>query len=79
MDNKTRLYQIVSEVFDVSPSQLNPSSAKGELQGWDSLGTVNLINALEEGFSVQFDLLEIADLETISQVQDALLKKGVTF
>ena len=57
-----KLKEIMSLVFDVSTSDINDTTGPDDLDNWDSIGTINLITALEEEFEIEFEDEEILDL-----------------
>jgi acyl carrier protein len=72
------LYQIIRETFNLSGTYvLSNNMGLGSVQGWDSLGGINLINAIQEKFEVSFTLEEMAILNTIENIQKVLVEKGV--
>ncbi len=58
---------------------INKDSSSDTLNGWDSLGMVNLIIELEQIFKVKFDIFEIADLQNIKIIKKTLERKGINF
>lgn len=57
-----RLKEIMAAVFEVVPSDINESTASGDLEKWDSLHHMNLVAALEEAFEIEFDEEEMMAL-----------------
>lgn len=49
----------------------------GYIPGWDSLGGIMLINAIQSEFEVCFTLEEMTMLNTIESIQKVLIEKGV--
>jgi acyl carrier protein len=50
-----RVRQIVADVMRVPLADVTPASSPDSISSWDSIQHLNLILALEQGFSVQFD------------------------
>lgn len=44
----------------------------GDFEEWDSLGNFNLILAVESKYKIQFDIDELENLTSISQIQRAI-------
>ena len=59
--------QWIAEVFEESPGRITATTLRKEIPGWDSLGTLSLIAALDERFDIH---LSEQDIETIQGVAD---------
>lgn len=68
---------IIGEIFNVDPATLTDATSHDDIEGWDSFGMVNLIAELEQRFGVEFDLLEVAEFNTIGTIRLILIEKGV--
>jgi len=79
MDNQSKLFAAIAEVFNVSPSTINLDSSPDTINGWDSLGMVNLVSELEQVFSISFDILEIVEMHNVAIIQTILIEKGIKF
>jgi acyl carrier protein len=72
------LYRIIRETFNLSGTYvLSDNMGIGDVPGWDSLGGINLINAIQSEFDVSFTLEEMSMLNTIENIQKVLIEKGV--
>ena len=68
---------LVREVFELNDEfPLDDSAGAGTVPGWDSLGTLNLVSAAEEKFGVEFDLEDIAALNTVADLRRVLEKNS---
>tara|TARA_X000000368_G_scaffold395237_1_gene362519 strand:- start:820 stop:1062 length:243 start_codon:yes stop_codon:yes gene_type:complete len=79
MENKKKLFNILSKVFKIDLELVNLESTSDNIKGWDSLGMVNLIMEIEIAFNVKFDVLEIADLNSIEKIITNLESKNINF
>lgn len=79
MENKKKLFNIISKVFKIDLELINSESNSDNIKGWDSLGMVNLIMEIEIAFNVKFDVLEIADLNSIKKIINNLKSKNINF
>ena len=63
MDNqKVKILDIMSSVFEVELSTLNEDSSIDSIENWDSIRHLNLILALEEEFNITIPDEEVGDL-----------------
>ncbi len=71
-----RVRACLAQVFNLDPGSLGPDSSPDSVEGWDSLGQLNLIMALEEEFHVTFtddQSLQLRNFElVVSVVREAL-------
>lgn len=72
-----RLCELVAGVLKVAPDQIDPESGPLTLSQWDSFHHVHIIVTVEETFGVQLSPDEIVSLLSVSDIADALRKKGV--
>ncbi len=63
-----KLKEIMGLVFDVPTSDIDNTTGPDDLDNWDSIGTINLITALETEFDIEFEeeeLLEMLNFQLI--------------
>lgn len=58
-------------------ASINAQSALGSVPEWDSLGHFNLLLLVEQHYAVRFEPQELAELKSLADIQQALLRKGV--
>lgn len=73
----TRLLNLLSFVFSVPVDRIDENTSPENLTEWDSLGTVNLVEALEKEFKYTFSLEEIVRLQSVSAIDQILRNKGL--
>ena len=61
-----------------SDFEINNNHGPGEIEGWDSLGHVILINAIQKEFSISIDMDEMIEIENVSDIKKLLEKNGVS-
>jgi acyl carrier protein len=67
-----RLRKIFGQLFPVDPAALVDSDRRGELPGWDSLGHLDLVTALENEFQVSIDAERALEIETFGEARQVL-------
>ena len=70
-----KFYATLSALLGVPASELGPHSSRQTVQQWDSLKHMHLMLALEEAFGVEFDDLELAQLDNAQALLAALAQK----
>ncbi len=61
-DYKSRIYSVMSTVFEIPLTMLNEDSSSDTIETWDSLKHLTLILALEEEFSITIPDEEVGGL-----------------
>ena len=59
-------------------ASVNAQSALGSFPEWDSLGHFNLLLLVEQHYAVRFEPQELAELKSLTDIQQAPLRKGVS-
>lgn len=70
--------ELISLVRQQFPqASINEQSALGSFPEWDSLGHFNLLLLIEQHYAVRFEPDELAELKSLDDIRQALLRKGV--
>ena len=72
-----KLYQIISRVFNVDKSKINDESSPVDLEEWDSFNFYVLLDEIENGFDMKFDLDETLEIKKIGDIKKIFEKHGV--
>jgi len=72
-----RLQRVFAELFKVPPEKLTDALSPDSVKGWDSLGHLTLVNALEAEFEVTFEDGDLTDMDTVGHIKDVLRRRGV--
>jgi len=74
-----KLENIIRETLLLDETvEISDLSGPGVLQGWDSLGHVAIISALENTYGIAFELDEVMSIENVETLKKMLIKKGVS-
>lgn len=72
-----KIKQIMQQLFEVP--EITEDASFTSIEGWDSLNHLNLIQILEQTFSVTFETDEIIEMLDYKTIVDTLKKRGTTF
>ena len=72
-----KLYQIVSEVFNVELNKINDNTNPENLEEWDSFNFYVLLDEIEKEFDMKFDLDETLEIKKIGDFKKLLEKHGI--
>ena len=72
-----KLYQIVSEVFNVELNKINDDTSPENLEEWDSFNFYVLLDQIENKFNIKFDLDETLEIKKIGDFKKMFEKYGI--
>ncbi len=73
----SKLYEIMSTVFDIDISEINDQSSPETIERWDSFHGLALVDALEIEFGIQFTISEITDVKNTLDIKRHLKNHGI--
>jgi len=76
-DLKNRLFEVVAQVFGANQSEISIESDPDTIDGWDSVGHLNLMMAVEKAFEVKFKTDQITQLDSVEKIFNALQETGI--
>lgn len=71
---KKRLIKTVEQVFD-DANEIRLTAERTDVVGWDSLGNLRLMMAVEEEFDILFDEDDFEKMTSIKSLYEAVLAK----
>ncbi len=67
--------EVFRDVFDDEDIEVNDETTADDIEDWDSLEHINLVNAMEEEFGVKFTMGEIVALKNVGEMADLIISK----
>ena len=64
-------------MFNVEPSRINDETSSENLEEWDSFNFYVLLDEIENGFDMKFDLDETLEIKKIGDIKKIFEKHGV--
>lgn len=74
-DHTVKLIEIAATVFKVPVSKLSGNSSPENTPGWDSLGHMSFISAIEKSFSIKLTMKDVMKIETIGHAEKVIKTK----
>jgi len=68
-NNKSRIFLVMSSVFETEHESVNEESSVDSLENWDSIRHLNLILALEEEFGITIPDEEVGNLVNFKLIE----------
>ena len=72
-----RVEQVIGRVFKVDPDELDDSSSRDAIKGWDSMGHLTLILELEAEYKVGIAIADAMEMVSVGKIKQILGKYGV--
>ena len=66
----------ITEIFEEVPGRIGAGTPRTEIPGWDSLGTLTLIAALDERCDIHLSEQEIEAMQSVGDILGMLRQKG---
>ena len=64
-----RVISIFQKLFEVTPGVINDQIRRGDLERWDSLGHLELVEALRVEFQIDIPPEEALEMETVGDIK----------
>jgi acyl carrier protein len=75
---RDRIKQVMANVFETSMDAIPDDADQKSVSGWDSLGQVQLMLALEDEFGVRMPAEEMVGLVSLEMIEQYLREHGVS-
>ena len=78
MDAKTiysRLNKVFRDVFDDDSITVTPKTTADDIEDWDSLEHITLINAVEREFRMKFKMGEISSMKNVGEMAQIIASR----
>jgi acyl carrier protein len=71
-DVEQRIQQIMADILHLEPQQISEQTAMDNTEAWDSANHISIVLALEDEFSISFDVVEIEAMTSYFDVVQAV-------
>lgn len=68
-----RLNGVFREVFDDDDIEVNASTTADDIEDWDSLEHINLVNAVESEFGIKFTMAQLQGFKNVGEMVDIIV------
>ena len=69
------IFTLIKDTFPNSDTKITRETTANDIEEWDSLGHIMLIQAIEEKFKIEFDLDELLEFNRVGDIIEAVKKK----
>lgn len=71
-----RLNGVFRDVFDDDSIEVNPNTTADDIEDWDSLNHITLIDAVESEFGVKFTMGEVSGMKNVGEMAEIIQKRA---
>jgi len=71
----TEIFKIIQQTFSNSVIKITENTTANDVDEWDSLGHIMLIQAIEEKYKIEFDLDELLEFNKVGDIIKAVQSK----
>lgn len=71
----SEIFDIIKKAFPNSTSEITETTTANDVDEWDSLGHIMLIQAIEEKYQIQFDIDEMIGFNQVGDIIKAVKNK----
>lgn len=71
-----RLNGVFRDVFDDDSIEVNPNTTADDIEDWDSLNHITLIDAVESEFGVKFTMGEVSGMKNVGEMAEIIQKRS---
>ncbi len=71
-----RLTEVFREVFDDDTISINDGTTANDIDEWDSIEHINLIEAVEKEFSMNFQMREVSSMKNVGEMADIIMSRA---
>lgn len=70
-----RLNGVFRDVFDDDSIEVNSQTTADDIEDWDSLNHITLIDAVESEFGVKFTMGEVSGMKNVGEMAEIIQKR----
>ena len=70
-----KMNEVFRDVFDDEDITVTDETTADDIEDWDSLEHINLVNAIEQEFDIKFTMGEIVSMKNVGEMADLIIAK----
>lgn len=71
-----RLNKVFRDVFDDESINVDENTTSDDIEDWDSLEHIRLINAVEDEFNIRFKMKEVSGMANVGEMAEIIAKRA---
>ena len=70
-----KINEVFRDVFEDDDITVTDATTADDIDGWDSLEHINLVNAIEQEFDIKFTMGQIVSMKNVGEMADIIISK----
>ncbi|MBR1670952.1 MAG: acyl carrier protein [Butyrivibrio sp.] len=70
-----KLNAVFRDVFEDESITVNDDTTADDIEDWDSLEHINLVNAVEQEFGIKFNMGQIVSMKNVGEMVNIIIEK----
>ena len=70
-----KINEVFRDVFEDDDITVTDETTADDIEDWDSLEHINLVNAIEEEFGIKFTMGQVVSMKNVGEMADIILEK----
>ena len=70
-----KVTEIARDIFDDDELELDDETIAADVDGWDSLTHLSLMNEIENEFEIKFEMKEVQGLNNVVELVDVIMER----
>lgn len=70
-----KLNEVFQDVFDDEELTVDDDTVAGDVEGWDSLMHITLIDSIEDEFDIKLSMKTVVHAKNVGELVDAILEE----
>ena len=75
MTTKEKIISIIAGIIEEKPENITLDSGIGDFAKWDSLGSLNILQEIQDEFDIEIEPEEIIELEDVNDIVNITERK----
>ena len=72
----SRLNEVFRDVFGDDSISVTPSTTSADIDDWDSIEHINLVDAVENEFGMRFKMREVSGMKNVGEMISIISERG---
>jgi acyl carrier protein len=70
-----KINEVFRDVFEDDDITVTDATTAADIEDWDSLEHINLVNAIEQEFGIKFNMGQIVSMKNVGEMADIIMSK----
>jgi len=72
-----KLTDLIADVFGIERTQISVKTSQAEVDNWNSLNTILLVDELEKEYNVRLSIEDVMEITSVMDIKNLLEKHSV--